>query len=136
MISNSNTDTNHLMVGSATATIQQNKPIYFEKQTDPILSVDGGGEMPCVFKHNNQWQMFYQHFNYRNGATWRHYNSKNLQDWSLADKNMFNGTGEGYTNLMLVRRLDATPQNPMTALVRGTDDGCLKLFAYNVESKS
>ena len=126
---NSNKDT--LRLGYACSDFEN---IQFIRNPKPILSVDGGLEMPRVFKYNGRWNMFLRHFSSVGGAVWRHYISLNGTNWELRNPNLFNCAGpvpgKGAADIMLIKNFDGSFTGK--ALACGLEDGCLKLWLYSV----
>lgn len=121
-------------VGRAAAVINSRK--FFRRPPGPVLAVDGGCEMPRVFRHQDQWHMFLRHFVPGDGAVWKHYRSEDGIGWRLHDANLFDCAGpepgRGAADVSLVRGFDGAVAEPITALATGFENGALKLWAYRV----
>ncbi len=122
-------------VGVATSLV--GKP-QFVKRAAPIHAVEGGCEMPRVFRHRGGWHMFLRHFRREGGTLWRHYISADRIHWRLHNPVLFDGAGpepgRGAADLAVVRAVDGRPAEPLTALATGMESGVLKLWAYRVRT--
>jgi len=128
---NDNSNRNNLKLGYSSSNLNT---ILFNSNPEPIFSTSDGLEMPRVFKYNGSWNMFLRHFSTTDGTIWRHYISKNGITWELINPNLFSGAGtepgKGATDMMLIKNFDGSFTG--NALACGLEDGCLKLWLYNV----
>ena len=128
---NDNKERSNIKIGYAKADISGLK---FEKRKEPVMSVKEGCEMPRVFRHNGEWNMFLRHFDKTEGMTWRHYQSPDGLDWSMVDAHLFDCAGPvpgaGAADMMPVKNLDGTLEGH--ALACGMEDGVLKLWLYEI----
>ena len=129
---NDNKVKSNIKIGYAKAGIQD---IKFEKSKEPIISVKEGCEMPRIFKHNGEWNMFLRHFDKTEGMIWRHYQSPDGLNWSMVDANLFDCAGPvpgtGAADMMPVKNLDGTLEGHVLAC--GMEDGVLKLWLYEIK---
>ena len=111
--------------------------IDFPEPGSSILGVNGGGEMPRVFRIDDQWHMFYRHFSPRSDEShWQHYISEDGLQWKLNDPNLFNCAGsepvKGATDLMFVYGKDGIVGTRFKVLACGAEEDVLKLWGYEV----
>ena len=127
------TDLSHRVVGCATGTLGD---WQFAKHAAPILAVEGGGQMPRVFRHRGLWHMFYHHFRRGEGARWRHYIATDPIYWREYDPNLFDPPQQDAGELMLwtdpAGRLTREPHAWLSAKVSGV----AQLIEYKVEIRS
>jgi hypothetical protein len=123
---------NHRTLGHASASLGA---FEFTADPEPILAVEGGGQMPRVFEHQGQHHLFYHHFAHANGSRWQHYITEDLNTWRPHDARLYNGIG-GTANELMVwtdhhNRLLKDPR----AVVTGTEGGVSKLWASRLRIK-
>jgi hypothetical protein len=119
----------HVRAGYAKAQLSDMK---FVEHGNPILAVEGGGEMPRVFRHNEQWHMFYHHFGGQ-GSAWRHHVAQMPRQWNLLDADFFAGhpTG-GPRDIMMIYGMDGQLLKEPKMFVAGTKNGHNKLWLYRL----
>jgi hypothetical protein len=131
----SRTDLDGIAVGHAAARNRTN--LSFEDDPEPILRVHGGAEMPRVFRDRHQWQLFLRHFDRSEGSVWRHYSADQPDRWVLVNPRLFDCAGlvpgTGAADMMLISGRDGRFMGK--ALACGLDQGVLKLWLYDVESR-
>lgn len=128
---NDNSNRDNIKLGYASADI---KNFRFIENPEPILSVSGGLEMPRVFIHKGNRNMFLRHFSPIGGTVWRHYISLNGITWTIKNPCLFNcagpNPGKGAADLMLIKNFDGSLTG--NALACGLENGVLKLWLYKI----
>lgn len=116
-------------LGYATAKLAD---LAFTKHPEPVLAVPGGGETPRVFAFENEFHLFYQHFDHMDAARWRHYVASDLPDFELRDANLFPGPNRKPGEVMVW--LDATGRllTPHQALVTAESRGVSQLLPFDL----
>jgi hypothetical protein len=125
-------DLTRRVVGCASGPVGEAR---FVKSAAPVLAVEGGGQMPRVFRHRGLWHMFYQHCHRGDGTRWRHYISTDPTYWRERDARFFDPPQDLAGELMLWTdpsgRLPKEPQ----ALLSAPESKVFKLFEYKLDIK-
>ncbi|QGY47510.1 hypothetical protein GM418_28715 [Maribellus comscasis] len=129
---NTNRELDSVRVGYAKASVNDLK---FEKHPGPVLAVDGGGEMPRVFKIANIWHLFYRHFE-NEEFTWLHYTSDNGVRWRLFDPFFFKQPRTGPRDIMMIYGMNGKLLKHPKMLVAGNENDITRLWLYHLRKKA
>jgi len=109
--------------------------LQFTRRDDPVLEVRGGGEMPRLFRHENQWHLLYHHYAHHEGARWRHYVADKLPHFEPVDPDFFDGVRGETNSLMLFTDTRHRLADDRLALVTSAAGGCWRLFPFQINNR-
>jgi peptidoglycan hydrolase CwlO-like protein len=123
---------NRRTLGHATASLGT---LQFVADPEPILAVEGGGQMPRVFRHQDRFHLFYHHFAHANGSRWQHYVTDDLNVWRPHDARLYNGIGGAGNELMVWTDHHGQLLKDPRAVVTGAEGGVSKLWSSRLRIK-